>query len=83
MHLLHELAADVRHQCRSARAGDEQPYCLAPDVRERGRDGLEKRERLLRLARLVALVVLPEDCVVGGIHHYRLDRGRADIKTDQ
>ena len=48
-----------------------------------GLHALQELQHLLRLLGFVALVVLPEDLVGGGIDHDRFHRGRADVQSDQ
>ena len=48
-----------------------------------GLHALQKLQRLLRLLGFVALIVLPQHLVGGGIDHDRLHRGGANVEADQ
>ena len=66
----------------AARAGHEHARVVAVDA-DLGFHPLQELQRLLRLLGFVALVVLPEHLVAGGIDHDRLHRGRAHVQADQ
>ena len=44
---------------------------------------LQKFEHLLGLLGIVALVILPENLVGGGVDHHGFHRGRADVHADE
>src|SRR5580698_9671389 len=43
----------------------------------------QKLKTLFRLSRFVALIILPDGLIGGGIHHDRLDRGGPDVQTNE
>ncbi len=80
--LLDELGAQGLGQGPAARARDEDAQALGGDVRERLSDAHQEVEHALRLARVVALVVVPEDLAALGVHDGGLHRRRAHVHAD-
>ena len=78
-HLLDHLGAHQRTEETRARAGEEHAVAAHRDLRFLLHTA-EELEDLLRLAGIVALVVLPEDLPV--LHHQGLDGGGADVHAD-
>ena len=82
VHFLDEFGADHLGDRAAARSSDKDAGVLRADAGF-GFHAAQKLETLFRLSCFVALVVLPDGFVRCGIHHDRLDRGGADVQTDQ
>ncbi len=80
-HFLHELGADQIGERAAARAGDEDAAVVWRDA-DFLFHALEEFQQLLRLLGLVALVILPDHLVGGGLDHHGLHRGRAHVHAD-
>ena len=80
--LLHELRAERLGERTGSRAGAEDAHRLTRHVGEGVTDAHEEFEHDLRLARVMALVVAPQDLFGGGIDHDRLHGRGADVESD-
>ena len=80
VHFLNELSPDQWRNAARTAAGDEHPR-VAGDNADLLFHAGEELHYLLRLLGVVALVVRPEDLVVGRIDDHRFYRGRAYVQT--
>ena len=80
IHFLHEFRADQRRDAAPAAACNEDT-CKAVGDSYFALHPFQEFENLLRLLGIVALIIPPEDLVIGGIHDHRFNRGRADIQA--
>ena len=81
-YFLHEFCADLVGDRAAAGAGHEHAGVVRVDA-DFGFHALQEFKGLFRLLGFVALIVLPESLIAGGIDDHRFHRGRADVEPDQ
>ena len=80
VYFLYELRADESAQRIAAGAGDEHA-AVARSNADFGFHATEKFQELFGLARIMTLIVVPDDAVSLCVDHDSLDRGRSHVEA--